>query len=52
MVNYIRSVWELEFMLKPYRTCNPTDEFSKYKFSNKLMGSVTFFRVVLGVTRI
>ena len=24
--------------------------FSKYKFNNKLFGSVTFFRITLGVT--
>ena len=25
--------------------------FSKYEFTNKLLGGVTFFRVMLGVTR-
>ena len=25
--------------------------FSKYKFNNKLLGGVTFFRVMLGVTQ-
>ena len=38
-------------MLRPYRTCNPTVGFPKYEFNNKLLGSVTFFRVTLGVTR-
>ena len=37
-------------MLRPYRTRNPTVGFSKYKFNNKLLGGVTFFRVTLGVT--
>ena len=48
MVNYIRSVC----MLKTYKTCNPTIEFSKYEFDNKLLASVTFFRVMPGVTHI
>ena len=38
-------------MLRPYRTCNPTVGFSKYEFNNKLLGGVTFFRVMFGVTR-
>ena len=38
-------------MLRPYRTCNPTVEFLKYEFNNKLFGGVTFFRVMSGVTR-
>ena len=38
-------------MLRPYRTCNPTVGFSKYKFKNKLLCSVTFFRVTSIVTR-
>ena len=37
-------------MLRPYRTCNPTDGFSKYELNNKLLGGVTFFRVTSGVT--
>ena len=37
-------------MLRPYKTCNPTVRFSKYKFNNKLLGGVTFFRVTSGVT--
>ena len=36
-------------MLKLYRTCNPMVEFSKYEFNNKLLGGVTFFRIMLGV---
>ena len=50
MVNYIRLAWKLVCMLKPYRTCNPTIGFSKCEFNNKLLGVVTFFRVILGVT--
>ena len=37
-------------MLRTYRTCNPTIGFPIYDFNNKLLGSVTFFRVALGVT--
>ena len=37
-------------MLTPYRTCNPTIGFLKYEFNNKLLGSVTFFRIMSGVT--
>ena len=47
MVNYIWLAW----MLRPYRTCNLMVGFSKYKFNNKLLGGVTFFRVMLGVTQ-
>ena len=42
---------KLACMLRPYRTCNPTVGFSKYEFNNKLLGGVTFFRVMLGVTQ-
>ena len=42
---------QLACMLRTYRTCNPMVEFSKYEFNNKLLGSVTFFRVTSGVTR-
>ena len=38
-------------MLRAYRKCNPTVEFSKYEFNNKLLGDVTFFRVTSGVSR-
>ena len=51
MVNYIWLTWKLACMLRPYRKCNPTVEFSKYEFNNKLLGGVTFFRVTSGVTR-
>ena len=43
--------WKLACMLKTYRTCNPTVGFTKYEFNNKLLGCVTFFRVMLGVTQ-
>ena len=42
--------WKLACMLRPYRTCNPTDGFSKYELNNKLLGGVTFFRVTSSVT--
>ena len=51
MVNYIQLAWKLACMLRPYRTGNPTVGFSKYEFSNKLLGGVAFFRVTSGVTR-
>ena len=38
-------------MLRPYKTCNPTVGFSKYEFNNKLLGGVTFFRVMSSVTQ-
>ena len=47
MVNYIR----LDCILRPYKTCNPTVEFSKYEFNNKLLDGVTFFNVTSSVTR-
>ena len=37
-------------MLRTQRTSNPTVEFSKYEFFNKLLGGVTFFRVTSSVT--
>ena len=37
-------------MLRPYRACNTIVEFSKYAFNNKLLGDVTFFRVISDVT--
>ena len=51
MVNYIWLAWKLVWMLRPYITCNPMVGFSKYKFNDKLLGGVTFFRVTSGVTR-
>ena len=46
MVNYIR----LACMLRTYRVCNPTVGFLKYEFNNKLLDSVTFFKITLGIT--
>ena len=42
---------KLACMLRQYRTCNPTVRFPKFKFNNKLLDSVTFFRVMSGVTQ-
>ena len=42
--------WKLACMLRTYRTYNPTVEFSEYEFNNKLLVSVTFFRVTPSVT--
>ena len=50
MVNNIQLAWKLICMLRTHRTCNPTVEFSKYEFNNKLLAGVTFFRVISGVT--
>ena len=49
MVNNTWLAWKLACMLRTYRTCNPTVEFTKYEFNNKLLGGVTIFRVILGV---
>ena len=46
MVNYTR----LACMLRTNRKRDPMVEFSKYEFNNKLLVSVTFFRVTLSVT--
>ena len=45
MVNNIQLTW----ILKTYRTCNSMVRFSKYEYYNKLLGSVTLFRVTLDV---
>ena len=50
MVNYIQLAWKSTCMLKTYRTCNSTVEFSKNKFYNKLLGGVTLLRITPGVT--
>ena len=50
MVNYTQLAWKLACMLRTYKTCNPTVEFSKYEFNNKLLVGVTFFRVTLDVS--
>ena len=42
--------WKLASVLRTYRTCNPTVEFSKYEFNNKLLGDVTLLRITLSVT--
>ena len=50
MVIYIRLAWKLACIWRTYRSCNPTVRFWKYKFNNKLLVGVTFFKVTLGVT--
>ena len=50
MVNYIWLAWNLACMLRTYRICNSTVEFSKYEFNNKLLSDVTLFRFTLSVT--
>ena len=46
MINKI----QLACMLRTYRTCNSTMEFSKYKFINKLLSGITLLRVISGIT--
>ena len=50
MVNYIWLAWKLACMLRKYRKGNPMVRFSKFKFNNKLLGGVTFFRITSDVT--
>ena len=50
VVNYIQLARKLACILRTYKKCNPTIEFPKYEFNNKLVGGVTFFRVTSGVT--
>ena len=50
MVNNIQLTWKSALMLKTYRTCNSTVEFSKYELYNKLLVGVTLFRITLGIT--
>ena len=35
--------------VKNIQPSNPMVGFSKYEFNNKLLGGVTFFRIMLGV---
>ena len=50
MVNNIQLTWKLARMLRAYRTCNPTLEFSKYEFYNNLLGGVILLKVIPGIT--
>ena len=50
IVNNIQFIWKLAHMLRTYRICNSTIGFSKYKFNNKLLSSVTLLIVTPGVT--
>ena len=50
MVNYIKLAWKLACMLRIYRKYDTTVGFSKYKFNNKLLVGVIFFRVTSSVT--
>ena len=50
MVNSIRLIWKLAYMLRTYRTFNLMVGFSKYLINNKLLGGVTLLRVILDVT--
>ena len=50
MVNNNQLIWKLAYMFRKYSTCNPTVEFLKYKFINKLLSGVILFRVTPGVT--
>ena len=46
MVNNIQLTW----MLKAYKTYNSMVRFSKYEFHNKLLNSITLFRITVNVT--
>ena len=50
MVKNIRLVWKWACMFRIHRTCNPTLEFSKYKFNNKLLDGITLFIITSSVT--
>ena len=50
IVNYIWLAWKLACMLRIYRICNSTIEFSKYEFNNKLLSGVILLKVTLGIT--
>ena len=50
LINYTRLAWKLACMLRTYKTCNSKVGFSKYKFNNKLLGSVTLLRVIPDIT--
>ena len=41
---------KIGMIVKTHRTCNSTVEFSKYEFYNKLLDSITLFRIISGVT--
>ena len=41
--------WKLACMLRTYTKCDPTVEFKKYDFNNKLLIGVTVFRVTSSV---
>ena len=42
--------WKLAWMLRTNKKCDPTVEFSKYEFNNKLLGLITFFRATSDIT--
>ena len=50
IVNYIWMAWKLACMLRTYKTYNSMVGFSKYKFYNTLLGSVTLVRVTSSIT--
>ena len=52
MVNNNWLAWILICMLRTYRTYNSTMKFLIYEFNYKLLNSVTFLKVTLGVTLI
>ena len=50
VINNIQLTWKLTWLLRTYRICNSTVEFSKYEFKNKLLGNVTQLRIILYVS--
>ena len=50
MVNHPQFAWKLACMLRTYRKCDSLVGLSKYEINNKLLISITFFRITSGVT--
>ena len=42
--------WKLACMLTTYRAWNPIVGFSKYDINNKLLGGVSFLKIMSNVT--
>ena len=46
MVNYNSLAWILVYMLRTYRTCNPTMKILKYEFNNELLDGVILLKLI------
>ena len=49
MVNYFWLTLKVACMFRPCRTCDPMVGVSKYEFNQKLLGGVTFYRIMSDV---